>query len=445
MTKQRERTYEPVTVPFSATPAREPVSIRGWANPHVWTERMLTTLEQGVRGGRWHTLIDKVYSPNNLLVASGNVIGNGGAAGVDHQTVESFAAHRMKELDRLHERLRTDSYRPQAVRRVWIDKPGSREQRPLGIPTVRDRVVQTAILNVLEPIFDATFSPHSYGFRHGRGCHHALERVDELLAAGYRYVVDADLKSYFDTIPKARLMTRVREKVSDRRVLRLVEMYLEQGVLDGLREWTPATGTPQGAVLSPLLANIYLNPLDHALTDAGFAIVRYADDFVILCKTREAADKALDSVRQWVVENGLTLHPTKTKIVDASTEGFDFLGYHFRGKLRLPREKSLAKFKDAVRDKTKRANGQSMPYTCAKLSQQLRGWFAYFRHAHWRIFRELDGWIRGRLRSILRKRQHRRGRGRGKDHQRWPNGFFDELGLYSLNKAHVCFVQSSLR
>jgi RNA-directed DNA polymerase len=406
---------------------------------------MLTTLEQGVRGGRWHTLIDKVYAPLNLFAASGHVIGNRGAAGVDHQTVEGFLAHRQEELDRLHEALRTNTYRPQAVQRVWIPKPGSKEQRPLGVPTVRDRVVQTALLHVLEPIFDVTFSENSYGFRHGRGCHHALERVEQLLNAGNVYVVDADLKSYFDTISKPRLMSRLREKVSDSRVLRMVELFLEQGVMDGLREWTPETGTPQGAVLSPLLANIFLNPLDHLLTGAGFALVRYADDFVILCKTREDAERALALVQQWVAENDLTLHPTKTKIVDARTEGFDFLGYHFHGKLRLPREKSLKKCKDAVREKTKRTNGQCLPCVCGRLSSQLRGWFTYFRHCHWRVFRDLDGWIRGRLRSILRKRRKQRGRGRGRDHQRWPNAFFDEQGLYSLTAAHLRFAQSSTR
>jgi RNA-directed DNA polymerase len=445
MIKPRERTYQPVTVPFAATPAGEPPSIREWANPCVWTERMLTTLEQGVRGGRWHTLIDKVYAPLNLFAASASVIGNQGAAGVDHQTVEDFLAHRQEELDRLHEALRTNTYRPRAVRRVWIPKPGSNEQRPLGVPTVCDRVAQTALLQVLEPIFDDTFSPYSYGFRRGRGCHHALERVEQLLSEGGVYVVDGDLKSYFDTISKPRLMARIREKVSDSRVLRMVEMFLEQGVMDGLREWTPETGTPQGAVISPLLANIYLNPLDHLLADAGLAMVRYADDFVILCKTREGAERALALVQQWVVENELTLHPIKTRIVDARAEGFDFLGYHFCGKLRLPREKSLKKFKDAVRAKTKRTNGHSLPFLCARLSSQLRGWFTYFRHGHWSIFRDLDGWIRGRLRSILRKRQKRRGRGRGQDHQRWPNAFFDKQGLYSLNAAHVRFVQSSWR
>ena len=445
MGRTGERKYEPVTVPFAATPAREPPAVRAWANPTVWTERMLTTLEQGVRGGRWHTLIDKVYSPSNLWAAAGQVIGNQGAAGVDRQTVERFQAGRQQELDRLHEQLRTNSYRPQAVKRVWIPKPGSREQRPLGIPTVRDRVVQTALLQVLEPIFDITFAEHSYGFRHGRGCHQALKRVEELLTAGNVFVVDADLKSYFDTISKPRLMTRIREKVSDSRVLRLVEMYLEQGVLDGLQPWTPERGTPQGAVLSPLLANIYLNPLDHLLREAGLAMVRYADDFVILCRSREEAERAMELVRRWVEENELTLHPTKTRIIDARTESFDFLGYRLGGKVRLPRAKSLTKFKDAVREKTRRTNGQSLPLLCARLSCQLRGWFTYFRHCHWSVFHDLDGWIRSRLRAILRKRRKRRGRARGRDLRRWPNRFFDEQGLFSLQAAHVRFVQSSTR
>lgn len=445
MSNRKERTYEPVTVPFAATPAGAPPGIRQWANPAVWTDRMLTTLEQGVRGGKWHTLIDKVFAPLNLSAASRKVIGNRGAAGVDHQTVDDFQRHQRKELERLHEALRTNNYQPQAVQRVWISKPGSNEKRPLGIPTVRDRVVQTALLNVLEPIFDVTFSENSYGFRRGRGCHHALERVEKLLEAGYVYVVDADLKSYFDTISKPRLMTHVREKVSDSRVLQLVEMFLAQGIMDGLREWTPETGTPQGAVLSPLLANIYLNPLDHLLTDAGFAMVRYADDFVILCKTREDAERALEVVKCWVANNELTLHPTKTKIVDSREEGFDFLGYHFRGNLRLVREKSLKKLKDTIREKTKRTNGNDLLFVCAQLSSQLKGWFVYFRHSQWGTFRTLDGWIRGRLRSILRKRAGRRGRGRGKDHQRWPNALFDEHGLYSLVAAHIRFVQSSRR
>ena len=403
---------------------------------------MLKALSQGVRGGRWHTLIDKVYQPMNLLLASISVLDNKGAAGVDHQTVENFQAQHLDELRRLEEDLRTESYRPQAVRRVWIPKPGSTEKRPLGIPTVRDRVVQTALLHVLEPIFDVTFAEHSYGFRHGRGCHHALERIETLLQQGYVYIVDADLKSYFDTIPKERLLARVREKVSDSRVLRLLTMFLDQGVMDGLEEWTPEKGTPQGAVISPLLANIYLNPLDHLVAEAGFAMVRYADDFVILCRTREDADRALARVRNWVEENGLTLHPTKTKIVDARTDGFDFLGYTFRGSLRLPREKSLAKLKDTIRAKTCRTHGHSLTWTIRSLRATLQGWFGYFRHCHWHVYASLDGWIRGRLRSILRKRAGRRGRGRGADHHRWPNAYFTDQGLYNLSAAHVRFLQS---
>jgi RNA-directed DNA polymerase len=399
-------------------------------------------LNRGVRGGKWHTLIDKVYSPLNLYSASTSVLFNQGAAGVDHQTVKQFEDRQLEELQRLEEELRSGKYQPHAVKRVWIPKPGSTEQRPLGIPCVRDRVVQTALLHVLEPIFDVTFAEHSYGFRHGRGCHHALERIEALLNEGRVYVIDADLKSYFDMIPKDRLMSRVRERVSDSRILGLVEQFLEQGVMDGLSEWTPPTGTPQGAVISPLLANLYLNPLDHLLAEAGYAMVRYADDFVILCRSREEADQALAKVKAWVEENGLTLHPTKTKIVDARTEGFDFLGYTFRGELRLPRKKSLDKFKDAIREKTKRAHGHGMKWIIMHMNRTLIGWFGFFRHCHWTVFETLDGWIRGRLRSILRKRAGLKGRGRGADHQRWPNAYFTDLGYYSLKAAHGRLFQS---
>jgi RNA-directed DNA polymerase len=440
MTKRADQ--RPATVPFAATPAGQPPSVQEWANRLVWTDRMLAALQQGVRGGRWHTLSDKVYQPDNLMLSSFRVLGNEGAAGVDGQTVQQFEAQHQEELRRLEEDLRTDVYRPQAVQRVWIPKPGSKEKRPLGIPTVRDRVVQTALMHVLEPIFDVTFAEHSYGFRHGRGCHQALERVETLLNEGYVYVVDADLKGYFDTIPKDRLMERVGEKVSDSRVLRWVRMFLDQGVMDGLQEWTPETGTPQGAVISPLLANIYLNPLDHRLAEAGFAMIRYADDFVILCRTREDADRALVLVQSWVEENGLTLHPTKTKIVDARTDGFDFLGYTFRGRLRLPRKKSLDQLKDTIRGKTRRTNGLSLTRIARSLTATLQGWFGYFRHCIWTVYRDLDSWTRGRLRSILRKRAGRHGRGFGRDHQRWPNAYFADHGLFSLLTAHGRLHQS---
>ena len=432
----------PATVPFGATPAGQPPSVKEWANRVVWNERMLDALQSGVRGGKWHTLNDKVYSSLNLYVASLSVLGNEGAPGVDHQTVAQFEDRQLEELRRLEEELRTGKYQPRAVKRVWIPKPGSREMRPLGIPSVRDRVVQTALLHVLEPIFDSTFAENSYGFRHGRGCHHALERIEALLNEGYVHVVDADLKSYFDTIPKDRLMDRLRERISDSGVLRLVEQFLEQGVMDGLREWTPELGTPQGAVISPLLANVYLNPLDHLMAEAGIAMIRYADDFVILCRSREDADQALTKVQHWVEKNGLLLHPTKTKIVDARTDGFDFLGYTFRGRLRLPRKKSLDKVKETIRAKTGRKNGNSLTWIVGTLNATLQGWFGFFRHCHWNVFTDMDSWIRGRLRSILRKRAGRRGRGRGADHQRWPNLYFADLGLFSLNGAHGRLHQS---
>lgn len=406
---------------------------------------MLTTLETGVRGGRWHTLIDKVFAMTTLQDAAHRVLANDGAAGVDHVTTKAFGERQERELARLAERLKNGTYRPQDIRRHWIPKLGSKELRPLGIPTVVDRVAQTALRSVIEPIFDHEFYEHSYGFRHGRGCRHALERVEALLQQGNVWAVDADLKSYFDTIPHDKLMDRVREKISDRRILSLIEQFLHQGVLEEMKRWTPEEGSPQGAVISPLLANLYLNPLDHKLAQAGFELVRYADDFVILCRSREEAERALDLVRQWTAENGLTLHPTKTKIVDARTDGFDFLGYTFLGTLRLPRSKSLDKFRSTLRAKTKRKRSGNLHQITGELNATLRGWFQYFRYSNPRVLVAQDQYLRGRLRTLLRKRRKRRGVAKGADHQRWPNTFFHDLGLFSLSAAHASFCQSCFR
>ncbi len=235
------------------------------------------------------------------------------------------------------------------------------------------------------------------------------------------------------------------QKVSDGRVLQLIEAFLKQGVLDGLKEWTPEMGSPQGAVISPLLSNIYLNPLDHLMAQSGFEMVRYADDFVILCRSAEDATRALAVVQEWTAQAGLTLHPTKTRIVNVQEDGFDFLGYRFIWDKRIPRTKSREKLKDTIRAETKRANGKSLPAIIAKLNPTLRGWFEYFKHSARSTFRRMDQWIRGRLRSILRKRAGRRGRGRGLDHHRWTIAYFDNLGLYSLEAARVLAHQSSLR
>ncbi len=389
--------------------------------------------------------MDKVFSEENLFWSWVQVAQNKGAAGVDHVSIEEFAKRLVPNLKRLTETLRENKYQPQDVKRVWIPKPGSNEQRPLGIPTVRDRVVQTALRNVIEPIFERDFAEHSYGFRPGRGCKDALRRVDHLMKNGHRYVVDADLKSYFDTIPHDRLMQRIREKISDGRVLALIEMFLNQGVLDGLSRWQPDTGSPQGAVISPLLSNIYLNPLDHLLAESGYEMVRYADDFVILCRTDEQAQAALALVQQWTTDNGLKLHPEKTRIVHVDQESFDFLGYSFFGEHRWPRRKSLKKLKDTLRQKTKRTNGHSLDFIIADVNRTLKGWFEYFKHSHKWTFNRIDSWLRMRLRSILRKRAGRKGRGRGWDHHRWKNAFFAEHGLFNLTAAHALACQASVR
>jgi RNA-directed DNA polymerase len=406
---------------------------------------MLTALIEGVKGGVWYSLMDKVHPERVLHAAYSRVAANEGAAGVDHVTVTMFESRLDENLKDLSDALRTGTYRPQAIRRHYIPKPGSQERRPLGIPTVRDRVVQTALRQVLEPIFERDFATHSYGFRPGKGCKDGLRRVDELLKTGYTHVVDADLKSYFDTIPHDRLLALVAKKVSDGKVLNLIDAFLHQGVLDGLAEWTPEQGTPQGAVISPLLSNIYLDPLDQLMAESGFAMVRYADDFVILCRSAEDAARALAMVQEWTASAGLTLHPTKTRVIDAKAESFDFLGYRFEGGTRHPRPKSLDKFKETVREKTKRTSGGSLFAIIARLNPTLRGWFEYFKHSHKWTFERLDGWIRMRLRSLLRKRMKKKGRGRGADHQRWPNAFFADHGLYSLKRARELACQPSSR
>lgn len=404
---------------------------------------MLSTLiEDKVRGGRWHTLIDKVYGELNLYVAARKVTGKQKAAGVDGQSCEEFDQHLIAETRLLGEQLKGQTYRPAAVRRVHIPKPGKpNETRPLGIPTVRDRVVQRAILNVIEPILDHQFHERSFGFRHGRGAHDALRIVEQKIQEGYVYVVDADLKGYFDSIPKDRLLKLIQEHISDSRMLKLLNLFLDQKILEELREWAPVAGVPQGAVLSPVLSNLYLNPLDHEMADAGFEMVRYADDFVVLCRSRFEAEVALQMITEWVEKAGLTLHPTKTKIVDSRTESFAFLGYSFRGDRIYPRRESLAKMKARIKELTPRKRSGSLASIVQELNRVLIGWFGYFRHCRWTIFTDLDAKIRSRLRRLLLKR-HRKNPQRLPRQQRWPNAYFTKVGLWSLRAAHLRFGQS---
>ena len=401
-----------------------------------------TLLENKVRGGKWHSLIDKVYSELNLYVAAHRVTGKQGAAGVDGQSSEAFEEHLIVETRQLGEQLRGSTYRPQAVRRVQIPKPGRPDEtRPLGIPTVRDRVVQKALVNVIEPILDHQFHERSYGFRHGRSAHDALRVVEQKIQEGYVYVVDADLKGYFDSIPKDGLMKLIKEHISDSRLLKLIRMFLDQSIMEELREWTPITGVPQGAVLSPVLSNWYLNPLDHEMAAGGFEMVRYADDFVVLCRSEFEAEVALQTITEWVTEAGLTLHPTKTKIVDSRVESFAFLGYSFRKDRIYPRRESLAKMKARISELTPRKRSGSIQAITKELNRVLVGWFNYFRHCRWTIFKDLDAKIRGRLRRLLLKR-HRKNPQRLTRLQRWPNAYFTKMGLWSLREAHNRFAQS---
>src|SRR5215510_1518291 len=418
-----------------------------WVEASVWTDRMVSALVNGVKGGRWFSLIDKVYAPATLEAAWEKVRANRGAAGVDGQSIERFAAQAELYLTELATALREGTYRPQPIRRVEIPK-GDGRTRPLGIPTVKDRIAQTAMKFVLEPIFEAMFHPTSYGFRPGRGCGEALREVAGLVEEGYTFAIDADLANYFDTIPHERLMQQVEERVSDGRTLSLLRNWLEQDVLREMERWTPTRGTPQGAVISPLLANIYLHPLDERMAARGYRMVRYADDFVVLCKSREEAEAALEEVCTWVADNGLHLQTDKTHIGDCRQpgQGFEFLGYRFEAGRRFVRKKSLDRLKDNIRMRTRRTRGVNLTRVIADLNPMLRGWFGYFKHAHPRTFVVLDKFIRRRLRSFLRKQEKRPGFALcPADHQRWPNAFFAQAGLLALHTAWQTARQTPMR
>jgi RNA-directed DNA polymerase len=264
------------------------------------------------------------------------------------------------------------------------------------------------------------------------------------LKAGRTWVVDVDIEQYFDSIEHERLVNEVATEIADGSVLRLIEQYLEQDVMESLKRWQPEKGTPQGAVISPLLANIYLHPVDMAMLADGYQIIRYADDMVVLCTTEAEAHRALERLRNLLGERGLMLHPTKTKVVDATQRpGFEFLGYRFFGNSRYPRPKSTMKLRDSIREKTPRKNGESLETIIKQVNASLRGWFGYFKHSSRRAFDAIDAWVRMRLRSILRRRSKRRGRGAGHDHYRWPNAYFQQLGLFNLTQAHQALFRSS--
>jgi len=427
-----------------ASQAKQAGNIRDrwwWIEQRVWTERMLTRLEASEPTTVWYGLWDKVISERNLQAAFWAVWRNRGAPGVDGQSVTQFEAQEQAELAKLGEELRSKRYHRQPARRAWIPKPGTTEQRPLGIPAVRDRTVEAALKHVLEPIFERDFAEHSYGFRPGRGCREAVQRVEQLLEEGRHWCVDLDFKSYFDTIPHERLLGLVQRRVVDGSVVALLEQSLKAGVLEALKGWQPTErGTPQGAVISPMLANLYLNPLDHQMVEQGWEMVRYADDLVVLCRTQEEAEQALKTLRDWAEEAGLTVHPTKTRIVNAHSEGFDFLGWRFCGGKKWPRKKSLQKLQEKLRPLTGRTSGRSLGEIIAKVNPILRGWHGYFRKSHPTGLSGPDGWLRRRLQAMLRKWEKRPGYGLSKaDSQRWPNRWFAAQGLFSLEHGSCAY------
>jgi RNA-directed DNA polymerase len=412
----------------------------------IWTDRMVEALWTREE---WYSLMDKVTDLRTLRAGWERVRANGGAAGVDRVCVERFGRTAEERILRLQQELKAGKYKPSAVRRVEIPKPEG-GSRPLGIPTVTDRVVQAALVEVIGPIFEVRFASRSYGFRPGRGCKDALRDVDEALKQGLVHVVDADLKGYFDSIPHAELRSRVHARIKDGAVLRLMDGFLRQPILSEVAEWTPETGTPQGAVLSPLLANIYLHPLDELMEASGYRMVRYADDFVVLCATAAEAQAALERIRGWVAQAGLTLHPEKTRIANLSEAGghFDFLGYRF---YRSPNDKLKRVIKPKKRkalyrrlaELTPRFTGQSTAEIVRHVSVWLRGVYAYFQHAAPGTLRTIDAHVRYRLRRIFTRRLGRSGSAKGwAAHQRWPNTYFDELGLFCLTAAHDAFLRS---
>jgi len=428
--------------------------------PPEKTRKLQATLHakaKGSPGYRFYLLYDKVYREDVLAFAYQRCKANGGEAGVDGQSFKDIEAYGVERwLEELAEELRKKTYQPQAVRRVHIPKPDG-SKRPLGIPTVRDRVVQGALRQVLEPIFEKEYAEHSYGFRPGKGCKDALRRVDDLIKRGYRHTVDVDLKAYFDSIPHAALLKSLARRISDRRLLRLLKMWLkapvaEQGPGGGWRfsgGKRATRGTPQGGVVSPALANLYMNRylkvfrlrgLDRRY---GARLVNYADDFVVLC--RQGAPEVLAQTRQWFTQMGLTLNERKTRVCDGRSEPFTFLGYTF-GPMRYrkdghwylgaaPAKKAVQRVKGRVRGILRPGNQAPWDEVRGELNRVLRGWANYFAYGTRLLaYRAVDNYVYQSVRSFLRRRHKVSSRGT----TRWADTVvFGELGVLRLRSVHL--------
>jgi len=345
-----------------------------------------------------------VYKVLNLFIAWEKVKANRGSGGVDRVTVEEFDRRRGENLEEIHRLLREDRYEPTPVRRVWIPK-GDGKKRPLGIPTIRDRVVQQALLNKMEKIFEAKFLESSYGFRPKRSCHGAIKKVEGYLKEGSQWVVEVDIEKFFDTVDHELMLDKVNEEISDGRVLRLIRKFLKAGVMEEMKVERPTEGTPQGGVISPLLANIYLHTFDEQMSAGGYKVVRYADDIVVLCRSEEEAKRVMAKIKEILEgELRLKLNPEKTRIVHLS-KGFEFLGYVFRWGYKYPRNKSREAFEDKIRHMTRRSQPKSVSQIIKEINPVIRGWGNYFMYGSClMLYRKYDYWIRRRLRAFKAKK-----------------------------------------
>lgn len=413
---------------------QQPRRLADWLNP------------TGAR--KVHSLVDKIYKMKNLELAWEKVRRNKGSGGIDGQSIKSFEEKLELNLERLHRELKSESYQPLPVRRHMIPKPGQPgKKRPLGIPTIYDRVCQQALLNRVEPIFDPVFDEANFGYRKGRSPKDALRKVWTEIKTGNEWVVDADLKDFFGSVDHDKLMVLVNQRISDGRVLRLIESMLKAGVYEAGKRLPTEQGTPQGGVISPLLSNILLTPFDREMRRKGYRLTRWADDWVLTCKSRAEAKAAMNIAKKILAKLGVVLNPEKTRIVHVRY-GFEFLGYKIKrgsrplklshDKIRsgakkmslyaFPRDKSIKHFKEQIRKGTRRKAPISVEMLIEQLNPVIRGWGNYYCKAHVRkLFNRLDRWIVRRIWSYRCKRWRNAG---------WKilpeSALYGEMGLVKL-------------